>query len=779
MYLPSCREKSRRPALRELACVAGARVRISRTNANWGAICLLASFLVAMMLAGCSPRSYRLGADREVFCIMADKTADPRWSTPRYDIEPRPISRFGDPFDRDRPPMPPDDPVAHQDMHAPAGIHGYKHWHDDGDAAWIENPAWRQSLPLEPDGTFRLTHERAIELALLNSREYQTELEDLYLACLTLTLQRFEFSMQWFFVNVTDFLHFGSGPTEQNSLGTSSQLGFRKAFAGGGQLIADFSNSLVWQFNGTDSMSARSNIGIDLVQPLLRNAGRNVRLELLTQAERNVLYAARDFARFRKQFYFDVTSGNVGYLGLLQRVQNIRNFEANVNALEQDLHAHQALNAAGLVSRLQVDQVFQSYQNGRLALVRAQNDLQTTLDLFKVRLGLPPDLPVSLDDSLLAPFQYAGQDVEQTEAELSQLLASYRELEALPDVATLRLGFDALAFYQSRIETLLQQLPQELARARKPLAANATEQQREWHIYRLATLEEAEARLVEMGVELRTIAQEAWKGGADVTEVKRAENLEVLQKLITRQLAVVSELYVLQTRVRAYHMELEPVELTADAAIQIALANRLDLLNQRARVVDAWRNIQISANRLKGFLDLTVNGDIATELNSDNPFDFSSSASGYRTGVRFDAPLNRQAERNAYRAQLIQYQRVRRQYMAVEDQVVREVRREIRDLATNRINFEIARQSLITAARQVEEARDQLLLPGPASDSSHTQDSLNALNSMLQTKNSIISIWVAYETSRVQLLLDLEALQPDPSLEPADFFFNPALEPSR
>ena len=273
---------------------------------------------------------------------------------------------------------------------------------------------------------------------------------------------------------------------------------------------------------------------------------------------------------------------------------------------------------------------------------------------------------------------------------------------------------------------------------------------------------------------MRALNRDARRAAQEVREETRPANSELLQKLIRRQLNVMSEITVLQIRVRAYHLELEPVELTADLAVQIALENRLDLLNQRALVVDSWRNIQISANRLKGFLDVVVNGDIATEANSKKPFDFSSSASGYRAALRFDAPLNRQFERNAYRLQLIQYQRVRRQYMAIEDKVVREVRRDIRDLATNRTNFEIARQSLITAARQVEEAGDQLLLPGPASDSSHTQDSLNALNSLLQTKNSLINIWVDYETTRVQLLLDLEALQPDPSVEPADFYIQPA-----
>ena len=762
--------------IQQLAQDCFLQARRSELSGRRGWRCLTWILLGTLALVGCSARSYRINADRETYDILAEKTADPRWSAPRVNVVPQRSSRFSDPFDPDRPPLPPDDPVAHREMHNPAGMKGYRHWHKDGDAAWIENPAWRESLALGEDGSFYLTRDCAVELALINSREYQTEIENLYLACLALTLQRFEFNLQWFSFITPSYFHFGKSPNETNSVNNFGNFGFRKAFAGGGQLIADFSNSLVWQFTGTDSMAVRSNIGVDLVQPLLRNAGRNIRLESLTQAERNVLYAARGFARFRKQFYFDVTSGNVGYLALLQRVQNIRNFEANVVALEEDLIAHKALNAAGLVSRLQVDQVFQSYQNSRLGLVRATNDQQTVLDQYKIRLGLPPGLPVKLDDSILSPFQFSDLSVEQTKAELKQLLANYREMETVPDVPMLQRGFEQLTDFQSKIEEILRQMPKEMEKAMRTAPVQASPQEQEWHDYRLATLQEAEGRLAEMGVEWHALTLDAQKAVEGLADDKRAENLELLQKLIRRQVYLMSELYVLQTRIRAYHLELEPVDLAVDSAVQIALENRLDLLNQRASVVDSWRNIQISANRLKGIVDIAVRGDIATEANSNKPFDFSSSASGYRAALRFDAPLNRQFERNAYRLQLIQYQRLRRQYMATEDNVVREVRRDIRDLATNRINFEIARQSLITAARQVEEAGDQLILPGPVSDSSHTQDSLNALNSMLQTKISLINIWVAYETTRVQLLLDLEALQPDPSVEPRDFYIQPAQE---
>src|SRR5262249_25780696 len=145
--------------------------------------------------------------------------------------------------------------------------------------------------------------DKAVEVGILNSREYQQALENLYTVALTLTLDRFEFDLHWFGTNNTVFSQFGSSDTELNTLTTTSNLGFTKNFAAGGQLLVDFANSFVFTFSGIDHTTASSNIGATFFQPLLRNFGRRVRLETLTQGERNLLYAVRSFARFRKQFY--------------------------------------------------------------------------------------------------------------------------------------------------------------------------------------------------------------------------------------------------------------------------------------------------------------------------------------------------------------------------------------------------------------------------------------------------------------------------------------------
>src|SRR5207237_1239683 len=80
---------------------------------------------------------------------------------------------------------------------------------------------------------------------------------------------------------------------------------------------------------------------------------------------------------------------------------------------------HDELFRGGKVSVVQVDQVFQSYQQARLALVQSEAAFQNALDDYKLRLGLPPRLPVDLDDSLLRPFQLTAPELEALQADLA------------------------------------------------------------------------------------------------------------------------------------------------------------------------------------------------------------------------------------------------------------------------------------------------------------------------------------------------------------------------
>jgi hypothetical protein len=176
----------------------------------------------------------------------------------------------------------------------------------------------------------------------------------------------------------------------------------------------------------------------------------------------------------------------------------------------------------------------------------------------------------------------------------------------------------------------------------------------------------------------------------------------------------------------------------------------------------------VSADALKAGLTVTGSANVATRPLTDAPLDFRSSAKTYTLGVQFDAPLNRLAQRNTYRASQISYEQARRTFMALGDQIDASIRLDLRNLEQERTNFGIARLALISAARGVEASRDRLLLIANAADTTSTQDILNALSALLQAKSTLISSWISYESSRTQLLLDMEALQLSPRGIPAN-----------
>jgi outer membrane protein TolC len=718
------------------------------------------------LVSGCSRAFYRLRADRDTYSAINERDHDPRWDLPRISIDTPPESRLHDPFNPDRPPIPPDDPAAHRYMHLANGMKGFRGWHRYGDAPWIEDPNWLNSLPLSEDGILQLTPERSVELGLLQSRDYQTQLETLYLSGLALTLNRFDFAVHWFGTNNTNWTHFGSQSDESNLLTIQNSAGFTKAFPAGAQLMVDFLNTFFLEFAGPDHMSVLSNFTVTFVQPVLRFAGRDVRMEELTQAERNLLYAVRTFERFRKQFSFNIITQD--YLQLLLQEQTIRNQRANLAGLEQSLRLHEALYAADIVSTVEVDTVFQNVQSSRATLIQAETQLENQRDLYKNELGLPAYISIKLDESQLAPFQLADPSLTELQDEVDKFLAGYRELDQAPPVAKLLGGFRSLVEYHGRAVKVAQQVRSELERWQGLIAEAPKEQDAERLKRELTSHRTLTGKLADAEKELALIGQEINKEIPKVNEKDRTVNWANLQTRSRQLIAAAGQLFVIQTQIRVYLIRLESTSYEEGSVTAEALENRLDLMNQRAQVVDAWRQIWVTASALEAGLNLIFNMTLSNtprsvdKPTSANPVDFRAFANTYQVGFNFDSPLNRYAEQNAYRASLINYQSFRRMYMALEDSIRIQIRRDLRQLQFDRLNFEIQRQSLISAARQLEAARDQILASEDATGKSNTQNLLNAQSSLLTAQNGLIGSWISYKTDRYRLLLDMERLQVDP-----------------
>jgi outer membrane protein TolC len=735
--------------------------------------------LLAALVAGCSRAHYRESADRETYPIIAEREVSPAYDVGRTHVEPPPGSRLADLFDPDHPPKPPDDPAAALFMDHPDGMHGSKHWGRYGYTDRIEPPGWEQCLGLDQKGVLKLDQDKSVELALLDSREYQTALEDVYLQALTLTLNRFEFDLHWFGRNATTYTHFGTGsfPTETNTLTVNSDLGFTRNFAAGGQLLVDFANALTYEYTGHTSQ-VRSNIAVQFIQPLLRNFGRQVRLETLTQAERDTLYAVRTFARFRKQFWAGVAVESGGYLDLLLIVQQLRNARFNLKQQEETYRLYYELFRGGRRSVVELDQIFQSLLQARLAVIQSEVGLQNSLDRFKTQLGLPPRIPVELDDSFLGQFVLTDPSLERLRDDLDAFQRErVKNLDQPPPADAQRTHFAALRRLADRLPAAFASAVADLdkwsARLDRPARPGEDPEQRERARTAYADLRK---QLPEAEADLKQVREAIERHRAAVADDNLKASWEAITADVKVLIALLDTAIAVQTQSRIYLIELPEVEADEGEAIAYAKQNRLDLQNFLGQVTDQWRKVTVAANQLRGDVNVVVNSNVVTQPGRMNPFAFSADASSYSVGLAIDGPLNRMAERNAYRASLITYQRAKRAYVALSDQVELQIRRDLRQLTQIRLSFEISRQSVLSASRQVENSKLQLVRPGGGGGGpggggggdTVTLNLLQAYGQQLSALNSLVSNYISYEQQRVQLLLDLEALQLDQRGYPAN-----------
>lgn len=723
--------------------------------------------LTTCLLVGCSRARYRNWADRETYPIVAERILQPQYEIGRTEVVPDPASRLFDPFDLDHPPKPPDDPSAALFMARPGGMRGARNWEKDGVTDQIEPEGWELALDLDEKGVLHLNQDRAVEVALLNSRENQTAIEDVYLAALTLTLNRFEFALQWFGTNSTAFTHFGSGgaPGETNTLSSTSGIGFTRNFAAGGQLLVDFANSLVFEYtNGQKQWN--SNLTFQFLQPLLRGAGRKVRLENLTQQERNVLYSVRSFARFRKQFWAGIAIENGGYLDLLLAIQTLRNNQENLKRQEETFRLYNETFLAGRSSPLERDQSFQGVLGARLSVIGSEITLQNRLDAYKLKLGIPPRIPVEVDSSSLDVLALSDAELEALRVEIETFQRErFAELDGPPEIPKLKQYFQTLRKFSEKLPPLILRAEAGLRDWKRDLDETpAADADQDLTAQTRRTYDDLKKQIPEITADLQRIQEAIDRHQADMLETKPEKVWETLIGDINVVMVQVDAVISIQAQTRVYRIKLPPVHLTEEQSLDFAKTNRLDLQNQLGVVTDSWRKVWVAANALRGTLNINATANVGTDPSHPHPLDFASNASLYTVGFQFDGPLNRLAERNAYRASLINFQRAKRGYMALSDSVEQQIRLDLRQLRQTRLNFEIQRQSLLVATRQVESARLSLINPnrGQNSDTlATTTQLLNSLNNLVNARNQLAGNYILYEQQRVQLLLDLEALQLD------------------
>jgi hypothetical protein len=706
-----------------------------------------------------------------------------------------------------------------------------------------------RALQTNRDG-YRITMDQAVMLGVINAREFQDRREDVYLAALPVSLERFNLAAHAFYTEqvVRDFI--GKNlPSAGRMWDINSTAGVTKQFATGGQLLVQFANQVVLQLGSGRPDVAVSNLSLTFIQPFLQGGGLAVNLESLTATERSLVYAMRSYARFRKLFYVatcagpfssggltnnpyglaglsvnlgrgvgeNLTAPILGYLPLLQQAALIANSQRNVIYLERLLKLYQAFREGGQQSDLQVMQVEAQLLNSRGALLGAAggSSLGSTgirgymdaLDNFKLQLGLPLMVGLDLDDAPLKPIRqqltkfeaiYADAQNLETSARqynpndpIEQFRAKWRKLLTESDlVKGTKFAKEIVAKWDEWAKMTEQEMLTRVADRRKERTKLLDERaDREVKGIVDPKLEEKAARrLGELEYELELAAFE---------QVVRAHETKPWGKLEgpARNVAQASSFrdvfnafyqLVLEARnerlddtrtnwpalaplpAAGINMLTSTLDEAYTAGVQSALSNRLDLMNARAQVVDSWRQIAVTANALQGVLTVQYTYNAGTFPGGSTPFQLSGNNSSQNLTFNASLPLVRRAERNNYRATLINYQRQRRTLMAFEDNIANDVRNDIRQMRTIAELYKIQQRVVALQYAQVDNAQAILLqppIPGSTTDAGSaaalTNQLLTAQSGLVTAQNTLYTYWVSYISARMALYLDLELMQLD------------------
>lgn len=203
-----------------------------------------------------------------------------------------------------------------------------------------------------------------------------------------------------------------------------------------------------------------------------------------------------------------------------------------------------------------------------------------------------------------------------------------------------------------------------------------------------------------------------------------------------------------------------PLELALPVALDLAFLNRQDLKVAHGRVADAMRGVVIDADQLRAGLNLVLNGSAGERrsLGSATASDaeLRPERGTYSAGLEFDFPWEKTAERNRYRAGLIDLERQVRDFQALEDQIKLQIRDALGALKQSREDIRIQLLALSVAERRVESTKDFFEAGRPGIQ---IRDILEAEDDLISAQNALTAALVDYRVRELELQRDMGVLQ--------------------
>jgi outer membrane protein TolC len=242
-----------------------------------------------------------------------------------------------------------------------------------------------------PAGVFTLTN--ALAYAQRYQREYQSAKEDLYLAALTLTLERHLWTPIFASQLKTVYGNYGEAQNFDQAMRFVADLSVSQRLPYGGEFTATAVSTLIRDVGKSITAQEGSNISLGLDIPFLRGAGHVAR-ETLIQLERELTYSVRTFERYRRQQL--VTVAQV-YFGLLAAKQAVIDSGQSYENFKLDFERALATETTGTGTPLDTQRAEQAMLNQENALETAREAFRAAADSFKLLIGMPVDEPLGME----------------------------------------------------------------------------------------------------------------------------------------------------------------------------------------------------------------------------------------------------------------------------------------------------------------------------------------------------------------------------------------------
>ena len=193
-----------------------------------------------------------------------------------------------------------------------------------------------------------------------------------------------------------------------------------------------------------------------------------------------------------------------------------------------------------------------------------------------------------------------------------------------------------------------------------------------------------------------------------------------------------------------------------DEAVETAFFRRLDLATSKDRIDDAARKVELAADGLG--MELNLIGSAGVGSTPDTDFERLQFHEGtYSFGLEGDLPLDRKAERNAYREALIAFEQQQRQYEIDRDRMELDVRQALRALKAEAEQYQIQKMALDLAERRLEHQKMLLDL-----GQGNTRLLLESEGALLNAQNDVMNALVTHAIAKLGFFRDIGILQVRP-----------------